>query len=174
MLERPQSHEYPDYQEHYVSLVPPEGELPAVFQQQTELLLDTFGGYSEEQGDYRYAPGKWSIKQLIGHMADTCQIMSYRLLVIARGDQTPLPGFDENVYVDATHFERFPLSQLIERYRLVREAAAALMSALQEEEWTRIGTVNDRPLSARGQACVLIGHDYHHLKVLEERYRISV
>nr|WP_233476134.1 DinB family protein [Paenibacillus sonchi] len=96
MNQRPQPGEYSEFPARYISLVPPEGELAAVLREQSRLMYDLLDGLSEEQGCYRYAEGKWSIKQLLGHLTDNDRIMSYRLLAIARGEKAPLPGYEEN------------------------------------------------------------------------------
>lgn len=170
MNQRPESSEYQDYFAGYVSLVPLEGDLISIFREQTKEILSFISTLSEEQGNYRYAPEKWSIKQVIGHLTDTERIMSYRLLRIARGDTTPLAGFEENGYVSTGNFEAFSLKELLDHFMLVRESTLALMISLPEEAWTRIGTSNNGALSVRAQACILVGHDLHHMNILKERY----
>lgn len=167
---RPESSEYQEYFAGYVSLVPPEGDLVSMFREQTQEILAFLSRLSEEQGNHRYAPDKWSIKQVVGHLTDTGRIMSYRLLRIARGDTTPLAGFEENAYVRTGDFEVFSLKELLNHYMLVRESTLALLVSLPEEAWTRIGTSNNGALSVRAQACILIGHDLHHMNILKERY----
>ena len=98
--------------------------------------------------------------------------MSYRLLRVARGDTTPLAGFDEKDYVPTANFEAYTLEKLLAHYKLVRESTEALLDTLPEEAWTRKGTVNNGTISARAVACVMIGHDHHHLNILKERYLV--
>ncbi|GGF76504.1 hypothetical protein GCM10010912_21990 [Paenibacillus albidus] len=141
-----------------------------LLEQQSQQVLAMFGGLSEEKGDYRYAPGKWSIKEVLGHLIDTERIMSYRLLRIARGDKTPLAGFEEGDYVAAAGFGRFTLQELLGQYKAVRESTLALVASLPEEVSTLAGTANGNPISARAQAAILIGHELHHLNIIRERY----
>lgn len=172
MNQRPESSEYLNELSHYVSLVPSEGDILTIFREQTEEIVAFISNLTEEQGNHRYAPEKWSIKQMVGHLADTARIMSYRLLRIARGDTTPLAGFEENDYVRNANFEVFSLEELLAHYKLVRESTQALLESLPEEAWTRKGTVNNGTLSVRAQACIMIGHDFHHLMILKERYLV--
>lgn len=172
MNQRPASSEYMNEVSHYVSLVPAEGDISTIFKAQTEEMVAFFTSLTEEQGNHRYAPEKWSIKQMVGHLTDTCRIMSYRLLRIARGDTTPLAGFEENDYVRNANFAVFSLKELLAHYKLVRESTQMLLESLPEEAWTRKGTVNNGPVSVRAQACILIGHELHHLNILKERYLV--
>jgi uncharacterized damage-inducible protein DinB len=118
----------------------------------------------------RYAPGKWTIKEVLGHLIDDERIFAYRALCVARGDTRPLPGFDENEYVAATDFESQPLSQLIAAYRAVRAATISLFEPLTAEEWKRRGNVNGYEASVRGLAFHVAGHELHHLRTLREKY----
>ncbi|MHA6530739.1 DinB family protein [Paenibacillus sp. BAC0078] len=170
MNQRPERSEYNDYTARYVSLVPSEGDLATILRVQSNLIFELLGGLTEEQGSYRYAPDKWSIKQLIGHLTDNDRIMSYRLLAIARGEQAPLPGYDENSYAAAGEFDRFTLQEMVQHYKLVRQSTLALLESLPEEVWTRMGTASNASISVRAIACVIIGHELHHMGVLKERY----
>ena len=125
---------------------------------------------TEEQAAYRYAEGKWSIKQVIGHLADTERIFVYRALRIARGDQTPLPGFNENVYVDQGAFDDRPLQSVLAEFEATRAATAAFFQGLPEPAWARMGTANDYPISVRALAFIVAGHELHHRALLQERY----
>lgn len=170
MNQRPQRNEYGDYHERYISLVPAEGDLTALLKQQTESMVSLFSGLGEEQGAYRYAPEKWSIKEVIGHLTDNDRIMSYRLLRIARGDSTPLPGYEEDLFVAEGAFDRFTLQEVIHHYAAVRASTLALFASLSEEAWLRTGTASGTGISARAQACLILGHELHHLNILKERY----
>jgi uncharacterized damage-inducible protein DinB len=120
----------------------------------------------------RYAPGKWTVKEVIGHLIDDERIFAYRALCVARGDVRPLPGFEENDYVAATNFESRPLANLIAEYRAVRAATLALFESLSAEEWLRRGNVNGYEASVRGMAFHMAGHELHHLRTLREKYRV--
>lgn len=169
MLTQPLKAEYGETFANYINLVPA-GDLQEMLAEQLEHTTELFENLSKEQGDYRYAPGKWSIKEVIGHIADTERVMAYRLLRIARGDQTPLPGFDENLFMSGSTFDSMPLSELIEDYRAVRQATLTLLRGLTDEAVQRIGTSNNATISARALAYMIAGHELHHLNVLKERY----
>ncbi|WP_313639793.1 DinB family protein [Paenibacillus sp.] len=172
MDQRPESNEYLNELSKYISLVPTEGDIRTIFREQTAEICTFISNLTEEQGDHRYATEKWSIKEMVGHLADTGRIMSYRLLRVARGDTTPLAGFEEKDYVRTANFEAQTLEKLLAHYKLVRESMQALLDTLPQEAWTRRGTVNDGTISARAVACVMIGHDLHHLNILKERYLV--
>ncbi|OKP95777.1 DinB family protein [Paenibacillus sp. P46E] len=170
MNQRPEQKEYSEFPARYIALVPPEGDLVDILNEQSIQVYELLIGLSEEQGNYRYAEGKWSVKQLLGHLTDNDRIMSYRLLAIARGEKAPLPGYEENDYAAAGEFDRFTLSEMVQHYKLVRMSTIALLESLPEEAWTRMGTASNHPISVRAIACVIIGHELHHLNVLNERY----
>lgn len=170
MNQRPEKNEYLDYQEKYLALVPAEGELAALLKEQSARMFELLGSLTEEQAGYRYAPGKWSIKQMIGHLTDNDRIMSYRLLCFARGEQAPLPGYEENDYVAAGDFDRFSLQELLSHYRAVRQSTLALLESLPDDVWTRKGSFNSVAMTVRAQACLIIGHELHHMNILNERY----
>ncbi|WP_249899723.1 DinB family protein [Paenibacillus sp. PK3_47] len=136
MFQRPGKNEYLESQERYVSLVPAEGDLLTILKEQTAEMHSLLGGLTEEQGNYRYAPEKWSIKGVIGHLTDNDRIMSYRMLCFARGEQAPLPGYDENDYAAAGEFDRFTLKEMVEHYGIVRQSTLALMASFKEDAWT--------------------------------------
>src|SRR4051812_33438052 len=118
----------------------------------------------------RYEPGKWTVKEIVGHLIDDERIFAYRALCVARGDTRPLPGFEENEYVAATNFESQSLANLIDAYRAVRASTIALFEPLTLDEWTRLGNVNGYEASVRGLAFHVAGHELHHLRTLREKY----
>ncbi|HSY48639.1 MAG TPA: DinB family protein [Thermoanaerobaculia bacterium] len=120
----------------------------------------------------RYAPDKWTLKEVVGHLIDDERIFAYRALCVARGDTRPLPGFEEKDYVAATDFESRPLVRLIAEYRAVRAATLALFAPLTAEEWVRRGNVNGYEASVRGLAFHVAGHELHHLRTLREKYLV--
>lgn len=170
MNQRPAQGEYTEFQSRYITLVPPEGELSVILREQTQQVLALLGGLTEEQGVYRYAPEKWSIKEMLGHLTDNDRIMSYRLLCFARGEQVPLPGYEENDYAAAGAFDRFTLKQMITHYRIVRESTLALVDSLADDDYPRTGSSNGIAMSVRAQIALIIGHELHHLRILRERY----
>ncbi len=121
----------------------------------------------------RYAPGKWTVKEVLGHLIDDERIFAYRALCVARNDTRPLAGFDENEYVAATQFESRALAGLAAEYHLVRASTLAFFASLTMEEWLRRGMVNGYEASVRGLAFHVAGHELHHLRTLREKYGIG-
>ena len=128
------------------------------------------GRIPEARGDYRYAPDKWSIKEIVGHLCDTERVFAYRALRIGRGDTTPLASFDDQAYVAEVRAGDRALAGLAAEWGDVRRATIALFRNLPAEAWQRRGTASDQPTSVRALAYVIAGHVRHHLQVLEERY----
>jgi uncharacterized damage-inducible protein DinB len=126
-----------------------------------------------EMADHAYAEGKWTVKQVIGHLCDAERIFAYRLLRFARADETPLAGFDENTYVPAGQFEDRTLESLLQEFAAVRQATIALVAGLPDDGWSRSGLANDSPISARAIAYIIAGHELHHREVLITRYLTS-
>jgi uncharacterized damage-inducible protein DinB len=166
---RPETNEYAPYYEKYVSLVP-EGDVVATLGQQLESTLATLRGITDEQADSRYAEGKWSIKELLGHIIDTERIFGYRALRFARNDQTPLSGFEQDGYVASARFGERRLSDLAEEFEHVRRANLALFRHLDTEAWARSGEASDNQVSVRALAHIIAGHETHHMRILRERY----
>jgi len=170
---RPQPGEYAPYYDRYISLVQDNNQgndiLAALDQQrrQTVLLLS---GRTEADGDLRYAPDKWSLKEVLGHLNDTERIMSYRALRIARADATPIEGYEQDDFVRNSPFLRRPLADLIEDYIAVRRATLSLFRNLDEVAWTRRGVANNNEVTVRALAYIIAGHELHHRRILEERY----
>jgi hypothetical protein len=130
-------------------------------------------GVGEPQAMFRYAPGKWSVKEVLGHIIDCERVFSYRALWIGRGDTTPLPGFEENLWVPAGRFDRRTLPEILTEYVAVRAATVALMSTFEEEDLVRVGTANEHPVSVRALVHIIAGHELHHVSLLRERYGLS-
>jgi uncharacterized damage-inducible protein DinB len=166
---RPQASEYAPFYEKYIAMVP-DGEIEETLEAQlreTKLLL---GSVSEKGADFRYAEGKWSVKEVLGHISDTERILAYRMLRIARGDQTPLAGFEQDDYVKAGNFSARPLAELLEEFTAVRRASIVLLRSFDAAAWLRRGVANQKEISVRALAFILAGHERHHRQVLQERY----
>lgn len=172
LIGRPQPDEAASFYHDYIARVP-EGNLPQQLLEQLQEVGDLFTGVTDQAALARYAEGKWSVKEVLGHLCDAERIFSYRLLRIARGDSTPLPGFDENAYVPAGHFDQRPLPLLLAEFRAVRQSTAALVDGLGDDLWTRRGEASGKPVSARALAYIIVGHVAHHLAVLRERYGLA-
>ena len=130
-------------------------------------------GINESQAMFRYAPDKWSVKQVLGHVVDMERVFAYRALSFARGDQTPLPGVDEGPWMESAPFDRRPLAELVEEYVAVRAATLALAASLDAETQVRRGTASGNAMSARAAIHCLAGHELHHVNLLRERYGIA-
>lgn len=168
---RPLPSEYAAPHQPYVELVPEEEILPAIEAQSTE-TQKLLAALDDNRASYRYAEGKWSVKEVLGHIIDTERILGYRALALARGEHAPLPGFDEDAYVRAAQFDSWKPGDLSEYYALVRRATVVFFRNLPAEAWTRRGVANGHPVSVRGLAWVIVGHERHHLKVLREKYGV--
>ncbi|HET6528647.1 MAG TPA: DinB family protein [Balneolaceae bacterium] len=169
---QPTSDEYGDSYKGYVSLVNSKNVITALLQQGQKLtaLIHTL---SSKQADYRYAEGKWSVRQVLGHLIDTERVMAYRALCISRGDKTPLPGFDQDKYMDHAHFEERDLQSLAAEYDALRNADISMFSSFNQEQAQRSGTASGYPVSVRALAYIIAGHEKHHLNILKERYNIK-
>jgi hypothetical protein len=166
---RPQPGEYAPYYEKYLTLVQSHDILATLEDQRRQTLL-LLSGRTEADGDFRYAPEKWSVKEVLGHINDTERIMSYRALRIARGDTTPIEGFEQDDYVRNGPFVQRPLSDLIEDFIAIRRATVSLFRNLDEAAWTRRGTANKNEVTVRALAYIIAGHELHHRRMLEEKY----
>jgi hypothetical protein len=166
---RPQPGEYaPDF-DRYISLVPGNDVLAALDEQRRQMLL-LLSGRTEADGEIRYAPGKWSLKEVLGHVNDGERILSYRALRISRGDATPIEGYEQDDYVRNSPFGQRPLSDLIEDYIAVRRATVSLFRNLDEAAWGRRGVANKNEVTVRALAYIIAGHELHHRRILEEKY----
>ncbi|MED1204091.1 DinB family protein [Heyndrickxia acidicola] len=172
MNTRPELNEYDPFYHRYICLAP-EGNIKDVLMNQKKTAAEFFGNFSEEQSYFSYAPEKWSIKEVLGHITDTERIMAYRLLAIARGESVSLPGFDENSYVANASFNQRSLQDLIDDFLLVRESSISLIKSLQPDLLTRLGEANQSKVSVRALGYIIAGHELHHRKILKERYAAS-
>jgi hypothetical protein len=166
---RPASDEYAPYYEKYVSLVPA-GDVVETLERQIVDTLALLRSVPEDRAGASYEPGKWSVKELVGHVADTERVFSHRALRFARGDQTPLPGYEQDDYVRAANFDARTLSSIAEEFGRVRAATVALLRSFDEAAWARRGKANDNEVSVRALAHILAGHELHHINILRERY----
>ena len=168
-IEPPAVDEYDSYYQTYVDRV--EGrQLSLILRRQRGEVLELLGGLDEEQASYRYAPDKWSIKQVIGHLIDTERVFVYRAMSIARGEQQSLPGFDQDEYVVTGKFDQRDLGSLTREYETVRNATLAFLESLDEAGWLARGTANDVSVTVRAIGFIIPGHEAHHLSVLRQRY----
>ena len=169
---RPEPDEIPSHYVGYIKRVP-ELDPVMVCAEQIEETTTLLRGLSETQAMYRYERGKWSIKEVVGHLADVERIMAYRALRIARGDATPLPSFDENAYVPVANFDDRSLADLVGELRTARAATLALLRTLDSEAWRRRGTASGKPVSVRALGFMIPGHERHHVEILRTRYGVG-
>ena len=168
-IARPEPGEYAPYYDRYISLVPGNDILTTLESQRRQMLL-LLSGRDEDEGDFRYAPGKWTAKEVLGHVCDTERIFAYRALRISRGDRTPIEGFEQDDYIRNGPFAKIPVAELIEDYIAVRRATLTLLRNLDEQAWQRRGVANKNEVSVRAIAYTTAGHELHHRRILEEKY----
>jgi hypothetical protein len=168
----PETDEYASFYERYVARVEA-GDILDHLALQGDEIIRIFGEMDDERLGFRYAPGKWSARQVLGHLSDTERVMSYRALRVARGDSTPLPGFDENLFVAAADFDRRDRDTLLAEFSSVRAASLSLFASIGPREWLFRGVANDSPITPRALAWIIVGHVGHHLAILRERYRVG-
>ncbi len=166
---KPESNEYASYYERYVSLVP-EGGVVETLERQGAETLALLRGLTEEQGAHRYEEGKWSVKQVFGHMVDTERIFAYRALAVARGEGQPLPGMDQEEYMAGVDFDARTIADLADEFEAVRRSNVIMFRSFTPEAWARRGTASDYEVTVRALAYILAGHEAHHLRILRERY----
>lgn len=169
LIARPEPGEYAPYYDRYISLVAGADILGTLDAQRRQTML-LLSGRDESDGNFRYAPGKWSAKEVLGHVCDTERIFAYRALRISRGDRTPMEGFEQDDYVRNGPFNNRPLAELIDDYIAVRRATLTLLRNLEELAWLRRGIANNNEVSVRAIAYTIAGHELHHRRILEEKY----
>lgn len=169
---RPVPGDFAGHWEPYVRRVP-HGGICTYLEEQGEECRRLLAGVDEEVGAHRYAPGKWSVKQVLGHMADAERVFSYRALRIGRGDATPLPAFVEEAYAAMSGSDARTVAGLAEELRSVRQASVALFRGFPPEAWSRRGHVANGPVTVLALACIIGGHTAHHLDVLRNRYGVG-
>jgi hypothetical protein len=170
LLSRPDATEYAPAAGNYVALVP-EHDILAVLDGQLAELLTLLRGATEEEGNTRHPPYTWSIKEVVGHITDAERVFGYRALCIARNDQTPLPGFEENDYVRAAAFDAYPLRELVAEFEHLRRSHLCFFRNLPGAAWQRRGVANGSPVSVRGLAYIIAGHTRHHGAILHQRLK---
>lgn len=166
---RPEATEYPAYFEQYIHLVP-DGKICTILSEQLTWVDTRLQSISEEKGAVAYAEGKWTPKELLGHLNDAERIFTFRALSIAREELQPLPGFDENDYVAYGAFNQRSMSSLIEEWRSIRSATLTLTNSFTERALKQFGVSNSRPITTNALLWVIAGHTIHHMNVLENRY----
>jgi hypothetical protein len=165
---RPEPNEYAPYYGKYVSLVPG-GDILVTLEKQLPATLALLAR-PEADGDFRYAPGKWSVKESLGHVIDAERVFTYRAMRIARNDKTPLPGFEQDDYVKYGPFGNCTLAGLVEEFAAVRKATVLMFRALDESAWVRRGTASNNEVTVLALAYMIAGHELHHRRIFQQNY----
>jgi uncharacterized damage-inducible protein DinB len=168
-IQPPQEGEYNPYYHEYIGRVP-EGDVLTFMQKQHAETLALLGGLSEEQASARPAPEEWNIKEIIGHLSDTERIFSYRALRFGRGDETELPGYWQNPYVENGHFNERTLADLLDEFSTIRKASLYLFRNFTAEDTERIYIASSNLMSVRALIYVIAGHEHHHLESIRTVY----
>ena len=168
-IDRPLTDEHNPYYSRYIDLVP-KADILGALKQQIKETLAMLQGVSEEKSNYRYAAEKWTVKEVVGHLIDSERVFGYRAMRVARNDQTPLPGFEQDDYVRFGPFGKSRLTDMADEFSAVRQSTVLLLSQLDEEAWKRRGTANNSPISVRALAYIIAGHELHHRNILKEKY----
>ena len=169
-LPRPVAGDHSPGMAGYVAAAPDLNDTVRLLTMQRDGLRQRLSGLPAARASFRYAEGKWSVREVVGHLSDAERVFQYRLLRIGRGDQTPLEGFDENTYVRAGDFEQRAMEAVVEEWVAVRNATLALVMGLPSGAWTRSGTANGKKVTTAALMYVIYGHVEHHLKLLHDRY----
>ena len=168
-LRRPTEKEYASFYDKYVKLVPDESILK-VLELQGAHAQKILRAIDETKSLHRYAPDKWSIREVVGHVTDAERVFTYRALRFARADATPLPGFDQDVWSKKTNAHSRTLASLLDDLQLLRAATISLFRGFADEDWERSGIASDNAVTVRALAYIVAGHEHHHLKIVKERY----
>lgn len=168
-MTRPEPSEYLPYASRYIDLVAG-NNLLVTLPPQSQSTLSFWSGISEEESQFRPSPERWSWKQVLNHLNDTERIFTYRALRISRGDETPLPGFDQDPYARVAQADRLEWDELVDEYAVVRDASLALFRTLRPEDYLRMGSASGHPLSARAACYLVAGHELYHLDIIGRDY----
>jgi hypothetical protein len=167
--ERPAPGEYDPFYQGYIDRVP-EGSIMEALEEQRYEIMGFLGSLDNATAAHRYEPGKWSVKEVLGHLLDTERIFATRALCFARGEDKPLPGFEQDDYVDQGEFDRRSLASLSHEFEAVRQSTERLFGSLGDGHWKRSGVANEARTSVRAVAYIVVGHAAHHMAVIRERY----
>ena len=166
---RPKPDEHLAYYSTYIDRVP-DGDIVDTLSRQIPETIAFLKSIPESKVDYQYAPGKWTIRQIVGHLADGERVFQYRAFRFSRADATPVPGFDENLYVDNAPFKNVSMEKLVAELEYLRRASIYMLSNLDAEAMGRVGVANGNPITVRALAFIMAGHETHHVQVMKDRY----
>jgi uncharacterized damage-inducible protein DinB len=169
-MKRPKSNEYPPFHERYLIHVPARGSVDSLLKKTFKEIQTMLTSLPEEQGDYAYAPGKWTVKQLLMHVIDTERVFAYRILSFMRGDRIALPGFNQDIWMEQVDVSNRTVKDLLKEWKAVRDNTIFLAKQCTEEQSRFIGTASNWKVSVRAYFFIAIGHHLHHMKMLKELY----
>lgn len=169
----PEPDEYGAFYQDYIDLIRSENVMQTLVEQ-GQKMYSLIQQLSSEEANYRYADDKWSVREVIGHLIDTERVMAYRAMCISRGEQTSLPGFDQDKYVKEGNFSERDLQNLSAEYDAQRNANISLFNSLSRQQMLRTGTANDNRVSVRALAYIIAGHERHHINILQEKYGLDI
>ena len=170
-ISKPQGGEFAPYFSRYIDLVP-DGDVLGTLAAQIHGTVTALRAVSDSDSLRRYADGKWSIREVLGHMCDTERIFAYRALRFARNDQTPLAAFEQDNYIPAARFDARPWPGLISEFEVLRSSNLAMFRGFDQDAWQRQGVASQNPMSVRAAAYIIAGHERHHMRVLREKYSV--
>jgi len=168
-MNRPLENEYASYYQKYIDKVKG-NDIASILEKQHKEILNVFASIDDKAGLFSYAEGKWSVKELLGHMLDSERVFSYRILCIARGEQQTLPGFNQDDFVLSANFNKRTVASLKAEYNYLKLANIEMIKSLSEEEISKKGTASKNPVTVRALIFILTGHERHHLDIFNERY----
>jgi hypothetical protein len=168
-MNRPEKNEFADYYHTYITHVP-DGDIASILERQIDKTVQDLEGLGEERAMQRYAPGKWTIKEVVGHLIDAERMFAYRALCFSRNEKKHLPSFEQNDYVENANFNDHSLQDLLEEFRLLRSSNVALFRSFSDEMMMRTGMASGFKFTVRAIAHVIAGHELHHRNVIKERY----
>ena len=169
IMPKPEKADYPDFYTRYVAQVP-EVKLNELLASQCDKTKALFGGLSRSQAEYAYAPGKWTLKEVLGHIVDSERVFAYRALCMARGDQQSLPGMDQDIYMAHAGFANRSMESLIAEYDSVRQSTIQFFNGLSEDDLKKTGIANNGQFTVNALMYIIAGHELHHMEVIAERY----
>lgn len=170
-MNKPNKSEYNSYYEPYISALP-EKNINQILEEQINEIQNLFGVLNESKGNFAYAEGKWTVKEVLGHITDTERIFAYRILSFARGEKQKIPGFDQNEYVLNGNFNKRTIKDLSEEFIYLRKSNIILINSFNEETLKKIGNANGKEVTVNALQFILAGHVHHHIKVLREKYGV--
>lgn len=168
-MERPNKNEYAEYYHKYVEKVP-HGNIVGILEDQFGTITNFFSQITEEKSKYRYAPNKWSIREVLGHIIDAERVFSYRAMRFSRSDSRSLQSFDENHYIKNSNYDSIPLQMLIEEFASLRKTNIYMFKGFSEKMWLAKGIASENEVSVRALAYIMVGHAEHHMRVVKEKY----